>query len=169
MRNARVRSISNNQCTHFCGFARNVHSTYYSGVHVSSTCFWVLFFGTFCKEHTTVNNASKGILGNHHRRVVSPRETWYPHKQQLAAGSLAAEPRTLRASSHSPHIALEPTLLALDPNPRSHRHPRRTPLRHVRRRHLVTREETKPIIVLLVIRMIYKVLLRDVGDVKSRR
>ena len=48
---------------------------------------------------------------------MSPRRTWYPHNQQLAAWRLTAEPRTLRASSRSPHTAFEPTLLALDPKP----------------------------------------------------
>ena len=82
----------------------------------------------------------QGILGNHRWRVVSPRETWYPHKQELAAGSLAAEPNTACIIT-LPHTSLEPTLLAPGPNPSSHRHPRRTSLRHVRRLHPVTREE----------------------------
>ena len=54
-RNARVHSIctSKNQCTYFCGLPE----TY----TLRTTCFtipvfWVLFFGTFCKEHTTENN-----------------------------------------------------------------------------------------------------------------
>ena len=69
---------------------------------------------------------------------MSPRRTWYPHKQQLAAWSLTAEPRTLRASSHSPHTALEPTLLALDPA-----HPSTQDAHHLATSDAVTRSPAK--------------------------
>ena len=93
------------------------------------------------------------ILGKQRWRVVSPRGTRYQNKQKLVAGGLAAEPWTLRASSPSPCTALEPALLSPDINPSSHRHTRHASLRHVRRFHPITHEETGTF--LLVVRTIY--------------
>ena len=138
VRNVRVHSTSKNQCTCFCGLPAT-----YTLHTICLPIFLGAVFRNVLQEHTTENNASE-YSREHRSRVVSPRGTWYPHKQQLPAGCSVAEPGTLRASSHSPRATVEPTPRALDPNPSSHRHPRRTSLRHVRRIYPVTGEETEP-------------------------
>ena len=52
------------------------------------------------KEHSYVRRIMMQVrfLRIHRWRVVSPRGTWYRHKQQLAVGSLASKPYDVRTA-----------------------------------------------------------------------
>ena len=105
-------------------------------------CFMIRSFSCCCFWERSANKTRFEIkqVRYYRWRVVCVRGAWYPHKQQAAAESFAAEHGTLGTPPTLPRAHNE---LALDPNPSSHRHPRRTSFRYVRRFQPVTHQETE--------------------------
>ena len=94
--------LRTNRAPAFVGLtaSRTRHTTY-----VSIPTSWVLLFGAFFEQHFDTKRCKQDLQSNHRWRVVRPRGKWYPHNKNLGIGSLAAAPRTLRASSNSSHTA----------------------------------------------------------------
>ena len=119
VRNVRLHSTWKNQCA---STYRMFYYQYFSGCY-------------FCER--SAKNIRQQVT-----RVRYPRGKPLEHPGRVPTWDMVStQPRTLRASLYSPHTALEPTLLALGPNPSSHQHPRPTSLRHVQQLHHVTREK----------------------------